>query len=169
MLTVKEENIISSKPYFERLEQLYFMFIALPMLLFVLGLLRYTREKVYVAPFLELPLTVLVIVSVLGVVGLVMSVLKYKRSVKSLKESNNSLKSKMTDYYTISLRYYFSLELVALLWSLTYYISSGRLLAVMGFVQLALIAYERATPARLAKQLRVDKDTYTKLIKNEVL
>lgn len=169
MLKINESDISSSRPYFQKIEQVYFMFIVIPMMLFVVGLLKHTKEGVAVVPYFEFPAWLIGFVCITGLLSLVLIVINYRKIVKELRLSSEGLKSKMVLYYTISLKYYFRIEIIALFFSITYFISADKFIAMMGFFHLALIAYERATPIRLAKQLKVDKDTYNKLIKDEQL
>ena len=169
MLKINESEISSSRPFFQKIEQVYFMFIALPMMIFVVGLLKYTKEGIKVYPYIEFPSWITSFICFTGMFALVYIVINYRKKVKELRLSEGSLKSKMVLYYSISLNYYFLIELVALFFAVTYFVSADKFIAMMSFFQLALIAYERGTPVRLAKQLKVDKATYTKLIKDELL
>ena len=169
MLKIDPSSIESSSPFFQKIERIYFGFIALPLIIFIASYLKYTKPGTLVKPFLYLEDNLAIGIIVIAFMVLVYLIVQYRKSIKQIRLNADDLKQRMGLFYTVALNYYLWIEIIALVIALAYLITSHTVFAQFYGFHLAFMAYERSTPLRFSKQLKVDKETYNKLIKNEML
>lgn len=169
MLKIDPSTIESSSPFFQKIERIYFSFIALPLVLFIASYLKYTKPGTIVDPFFIVEDSFAIGAIIIAALCFVFLVIKYRRSVKQIRLNTDELKPRMSLFYTVTLNYYLWIEFVALLIAIGYFITAHTVFAQFYGFHIAFIAYERSTPMRFSKQLKIDRETYNKLIKNEKL
>lgn len=169
MFRIKEEEIVNSHTYFRKLESVYFMFISIPLAIFIYTYFTDNKPNELPPEPMNIPQWTLTLVIVTSLVLLFLAYKNFKKQVNRICGTVEGVKVKMSNYYTANVRLYALIELVALFWTVMYWETHINAFAVLFGIHIAFISLQRNTPQRMGNHLRFSKEIYDKIRKGEEL
>lgn len=170
MLQIEESEFKTSKDYFRKADQIYFMMIAPSLALFIYAFFEWNNHQEAIKMPVQLSSLMTGIVVIITTIIGVLNYLYYRKCVKEIGISGiENTKSKMIVYYTLNIKYYGTIQVLGFAMVLSYYFTG-----VIPFMQLYVFtlfytAMEKMTANRLSRQLRFNKSLYEKIYRGELL
>ncbi len=169
MFKVKEEEIDNAHAYFRKLESIYFSFIAVPLSVFVYTYFTNNKPNQLPPKPMDIPDWLVVLIAV-GTLLFVLIIHKYfKKQLKHINDTVEGVKPKMVAYFTLNVRFYLLIEMIALFWTVMYWETHINVFAVLFGLHIVYISMQRNTAQRLGQHLKFPKSLYDKIRKGEEL
>lgn len=161
MFSIKKEEITNVHLFFRRLESVYFIFISVPLGVFLYTYFKNTSSQ---SENLGESGTLLTdIVAYTSVALVAVAFFFFKKEVKKIQDKHIELKHRLVVYFTLNVKLYFVLELIAFLWAVLFWQTHVVTFAMLYGIHIAIISLNRNTPRRMSKHLKLNKETYDKI------
>lgn len=174
---MKQPESSSVARKFENLNNVFYLMVGLPLLLFAWTYLNLKLISPWV--YFEEPLTGTFLHALILVVVIVLPVLAYKRYKKEIATASSaskdvqntvSLREKVNVFISASLRFYYVLTISNILVVIGFYFSAEEFYIFFYSILLILYSINRPTPDRMVKELRFkkeEKEAFYQLLKNQ--
>lgn len=169
MFKVKEEEIDNAHAYFRKLESIYFLFISIPLSVFVYTYFTNNKPNQLPPQPMDLPDWLVIFLVAGSTLLILLTHNKFKKQLKQINDTVEGTKPKMVAYFTVNVRFYFLIEMIALFWTLMYWGTHINVFAVLFGLHIAYISIQRNTAQRLGQHLKFPKSLYDKIRKGEEL
>lgn len=169
MFKVKEENIDNAHAYFRKLESIYFLFISLPLSIFIYTYFTNNKPNQLPPKPMDINDWVVGFVLICSIGLLYLAHTNFKKQLHHINETIEGTKPKMVAYFTINVRFYLFIEIIALFWTIVYWGTHINAFAVVFGLHIVYISLQRNSAKRLGQHLKFPKSLYDKIRKGEEL